>query len=476
MSRGARTLPASRVALVLLLLLSLLLSACGSRRPAGELRAAATGSSVVEAGSQARGPTGTAPAAGPVGPVSGSGAPVTAATPGPGAPLVGAGPADRSAAAAPAGTSGGAVTSRAQGAPIRIGVVGTMSGVGGTQKASVAAVQAWARATNDAGGLSGHPVEVLVVDDGNDPARLRAAVQQLVEQRGVIAFVGLLGGFTLSQGVVDYLESKRIPVVGGDRLSTWWQTSKVFFPQGSAADALIWLHMANTARLAGKGAPIGWLACQEAQVCKDADRLWQPDAAQLGMDVRYRAQVSVAQPSFTSECLRAQRAGVEWFLLATDANSIRRIASSCEQQGYHPRYAVLQTSQEMAQLPALDGGYFGSSTFPWVAASSPATAEFHRVMKRYAPDVELSAHASSGWVAAQLFAKAAAGVGTTPTSAQVLQGLWTIKDDTLGGLTSPLTFVRDKPAPARYCYFPMELRKAAWVASGGSAPLCQPPA
>lgn len=471
--RRRRRTPGS-AALVLLIAISVLLSACGSRRSTNELRAAASGSAEVGASVA-------------TGQETGEEQPEGVAEPGQVQPTSGprgvAGPAAGSAGAVQPGsetrageeTKPGSLSRPAQGSPIRIGVVGTMSGVGGTQKASVAAVQAWARATNDAGGLVGHPVEVIVVDDGNDPARLRAAVQQLVEQRGVIAFVGLVGGFTLSQGVVDYLESKRVPVVGGDRLSTWWQTSKMFFPQASAADALIWLHMANTARLAGKGAPIGWLACQEAQVCKDADRLWQPNAAQLGMDVRYRAQVSVAQPSFTSECLRAQRAGVEWFLLATDANSIRRIASSCEQQGYHPRYAVLQTSDEMAQLPALEGGYYGSATFPWVAAGSPATVRFQEVMKRYAPGVELSAHASSGWVAAQLFAKAAAEIGARPTSADVLEGLWRIKDDTLGGITSPVSFVRDKPAPARYCYFPMELRKGSWVATGGATPLCRPP-
>ncbi len=466
-----------RAVLAVFLILTLGTSACASRRSAADIeRAAGAGESTVvsadgspaEPGSIIAGaPDGTEPVAtaGPSGP---SGSPKAAVTRSGGR------------AAAPAQstdpTSGQpALALPPRGAPVRIGVVGTMSGVGGTQRASVAAIQAWARYTNERGGLNGHPVEVLVVDDGNDPARLRASVQQLVEQRGVVAFVGLLGAFTLTKGAVDYLEAKQIPVVGGDRLSSFWQESPVMFPQASAAAALIWLHMVNTARLAGKGAAIGWVSCQEAQVCKDADRLWQPNAAQLGLDVKYRAQVSVAQPSFTSECLRAQRAGVEWFLLATDANSIRRIAASCDQQGYHPRYAVLQTSDEMTQLKALDGGYFGASTFPWVSDNTPATSEFQRVMKRYAPEVELSGHASSGWTAAKLFEKVAANIGATPTSNDIMSGLWKIKDDTLGGLTSPLTFIRGKPAPPRYCYFPMELRKSAWVSTGGVDPICQPP-
>ncbi len=469
------------VLLATLLVLGLVASGCATRRSSSEIAQAAgagqqvvgpDGASVaVGTGADAQGRTGAAARAGGTGGTTGAGGSQVGSGGGSraGTSATGPGPALGNGS----GSADGG-TRTAAGSPVRIGVVGTMSGVGGTQRASVAAVQAWARAANARGGVAGHPVEVLVVDDGNDPARLRSSVQQLVEQRGVIAFVALLGAFTLNQGTVDYLQSKGVPVVGGDRLGLQWQRSPMFFPQGPAGDALIWLHMVNTARLAGKGAPIGWLSCQEAQICKDADRLWQPDAAQLGLDVRYRAQVSVAQPSFTSECLRAQQAGVKWFLLATDANSIRRIAASCEQQGYHPRYAVLQTSQEMTQLPALEGGYYASSTFPWVSRDSLARKEFQDAMARYAPDTELSSHASSGWTAAKLFEQATRSLSAHPTAKEVLDGLYALHAESLGGLTSPLTFSRGKPAPPQYCYFAMELRSARWATTPGAA-TCRAP-
>jgi branched-chain amino acid transport system substrate-binding protein len=346
---------------------------------------------------------------------------------------------------------------------IRIGVVGTLSGVGGTQRGSARAVQAWAQWRNANGGVNGHPVEVLVVDDGGDPARFRSALQELVEQRGVIAFVGIPSGFTMTDGAVAYLEGKRVPVVGGDRLGAAWNASPMLFPQASAGDAVIWNHIVNTHRLGGDGAAVGWVTCQEAQICRDADRLWQEYAPALGLEVRYRAQVSVAQPNFTAECTRAMQAGVEHFILGTDANSIRRLASDCARQGYHPSFGVLQTSDEQAREPALDGGYFASATFPWVARSTPATREFQEVMQTHAPNVELSAHASSGWVAAKLFERAARDLGEPATSEQVLEGLWSIRDDTLGGLTSALTFRREEPAPSRYCFFAMQMRSGAWA-------------
>jgi branched-chain amino acid transport system substrate-binding protein len=247
------------------------------------------------------------------------------------------------------------------------------------------------------------------------------------------------------------------------------------FPQASAGDGLIWIHMANTRRLAGAGASVGWLTCQEAQICRDADRLWNVYAPQLGLQKKFSDSVSVFQPDFTAQCLRAKNAGVKWLLLGTDANSIRRIGASCEQQDYHPRYAVLQTSDEMGQERGLDGGYYAASTFPWVATDSPARREFHAVMSRYAPDAVLSAHATSGWAAAKLFEKVARRIGAPFTSARLLEGLWSIRNETLGGLTPSITFRRNSTAVPEYCYFPLELRQGRWITTNGGSLFCTPP-
>lgn len=453
--------------------LALVAAGCGSRRSAEDIAAAAgavpPGAALtvvtdtdadgapapVAQGTEAGTATDGSQSAGtPAAGVAAAGAPRGASSPG---------AASRSGGPATGAAASGTTAAKA---PVRIGVVGTMSGVGGTQLGSTKAVQAWAQARNRAGGIDGHPIEVIVVDDGGDPARFRAALQDLVERRGVIAFVGALTGFSLSEGAVRYLEEKKVPIVGGDRLSAMWNTSPMLFPQASAGDAVIWNHSVNTVRIAGKGTAVGWVACQEAQICKDADRLWQQYLPALGMETKYRSTVSVAQPSFTAECASAQQNGVKVFLLGTDANSTRRIANDCAKQGYRPRFAVLQTSDEMAAEPALEGGFFGSATFPWVVGDTPATKEFRDTMATYAPGVDLSAHSSSGWVAAKLFQTAVTGrLGDTPTASQVLEGLWALRGETLGGLTSAITFSRGKGAPPSYCFFPMIIAGEKWTAS-----------
>lgn len=459
----------------ILALAALVAGGCGSRRSQDDLAAAAGARAAAGTDAAAldgaldgvdavAGEGAVGDDAGPVGGNERAGTGVDAAR-GPGT----AAPDAAGARTAPAGAA-----APAAGAPIRIGVVGTMSGVGGTQLASTRAVQAWAQARNRSGGVNGRPIEAIVVDDGGDPARFRAALQDLVERRNVVAFVGALTGFSISEGAVKYLEEKRVPIIGGDRLSAMWNTSPMLFPQASAGDAVIWNHSVNTARLAGKGAAVGWVTCQEAQICRDADRLWQQYLPALGLQVKYRATVSVAQPGFTAECASARQAGVQVFLLGTDSNSTRRIATDCAKQGYTPRFGVLQTSDEMAAEPALDGGFYGSATFPWVLDDSPATKEFAETMKRYAPNVTLSAHAASGWVAAKLFERVAGGLGTDVTTPRLLEALWKLENETLGGLTAPLTYVKNKGAPPTYCYFGMVITGRAWEAAPREM-LCRAP-
>src|SRR5207249_97425 len=88
------------------------------------------------------------------------------------------------------GSTSGTGTSSCSGpkSTITIGTVGTQSGVVGTYFASgVQGVQTWVSAINAAGGLNCHPVKFLVADDGGDPSRNQALVQQFVERDRVLA-------------------------------------------------------------------------------------------------------------------------------------------------------------------------------------------------------------------------------------------------------------------------------------------------
>ena len=89
------------------------------------------------------------------------------------------------------------------------------------------------------------------------------------------------------------------------------------------------------------------------------------------------------------------------------------------------------------------------SQYPYFVTSQPGIKALDAAMDKYYPGVRTNPNAPSGelvsaWASGMLLKDALqAGrlqPGTTPTTALLLKGLYSLKGDTLGGLTPPLTF------------------------------------
>lgn len=78
--------------------------------------------------------------------------------------------------------------------PYRIGAIlslsGTYAGLGAPERQ---AIELEVKRLNDAGGVNGHPVEVIYEDDATDPAKAVAAATRLIEQEEVLAIIGATG-------------------------------------------------------------------------------------------------------------------------------------------------------------------------------------------------------------------------------------------------------------------------------------------
>lgn len=92
----------------------------------------------------------------------------------------------------------------------------------------LAGVKAWAAWVNAQGGLDGHPVQLIVEDDQGNPATGLANVEDLVQNKHVIALVGVHANST-EPTWASYVESRHIPVVGGEEDTAVWVTNPDFF-------------------------------------------------------------------------------------------------------------------------------------------------------------------------------------------------------------------------------------------------------
>lgn len=470
-----RAIAAARPGVIALLVVAL--AGCGTRLDHDRLLAAATGPAPTADLAETRAGASAAGTVGQDG--TGSAGAQASATPGGAGASTGAVSAPTPGAGADAGDSGvpAAATEQActgDEAPIVIGTVGQQSGVVGSAIAGgPQAVRAWATAVNASGGLRCHPIDYIVKDDGGDPSRHQALMRELVESDGAIAVVHSNAGLT-GQSSVGYLTDRGIPVIGSEGGSEWFYSSPMYFPQASTGDqTLITAFPVAAERAAELGDQrLATVSCIEAPACVRLKDMAPAQAARFGLELVYRGEVTIVQPDYSSVCQAARNAGAAIMIMSVDSNSASRVARSCASVNYHPQYVMISSTAGRADDPLLDGMAITQQTLPWMVTGTPAIDEYHDVFRRYAPGLQPGAATVVGWVSAKLFERAARLAPDPTTSAGILEGLWSLSEDDLGGLTYPLTFSRQQNAPVVACYWNVRVSGGEYVSPDGGVRAC----
>ncbi|MCW2614452.1 MAG: putative branched-chain amino acid transport system substrate-binding protein precursor, partial [Frankiales bacterium] len=374
-----------------------------------------------------------------------------------------------------AGAKGAAPPAAARKEPLVIGNVGTYSGPSGSAwKPGVEALKVWAKDINGRGGLDGHPVQLISVDDAGDPARHLSAVKDLVENKKAFAFAYNIVSTSGSDAVDAYLAQKGVPVLGGDLTYKVWDKNKMYFPNGTPQDDQILAHVSGAAKLRPKLKKFGSFTCREAEGCQAARAAYPAASRKAGLEPVYNAEVSIAQPDFTSECLGARNAGVEILAIVVDPNSARRVADSCARQNFRPTFLFVATVVSSGQNGAesINGTIGVISTAPWVSAVSPGQVAFQAAVRKYAPSLKLNGASTLGYSSGVLLETAAKlGLGQPASRAALIKNLGTFRTETLGGLTPPLNFT---PGNKRVvpCFFALEYTNTKWGQANGGKHLC----
>jgi branched-chain amino acid transport system substrate-binding protein len=481
-----------RMAFFAVVFVGVLVAGCGTRVSHARLVAGAGGGPVVLQGAQGQAGSGDqagsvqVPGASSVGgggtlnPVLGGSTPRGAGAAGAGTRVSGlpspgtAGTANQVGGLPSPGAAGSNTT------PVVIGSVGTYSGVVGASLGTVPqALGAWAKWTNAHGGVAGHPVQVYVTDDQSSNANAAAAVQDMVENKHAVALVGSFIPQTYA-GVQSYVDPHQFPVVGGDGVTPAWNSDPMLFNIGANLTPLAYGGLKYAATL---GKPkIALFYCIESTVCSSAKPVYEHEAPVAGDTLVDEEQISLGQADFTANCLNARGKGAQVIVVIADASAMSRVADNCAAQGYHPLISTgaLSANNQQPSDPNLDGMVIGLQTFPWFSASTPAQEAFQTAMATYAPGLVLSGPDAQAWASAELFKRAVELTGSKATSGPitrqlVLQGLWQIRNETLGGLAAnSLNFVQGEPSPSVKCLFLAQIKGGKWTAPIGLQQLCEP--
>jgi branched-chain amino acid transport system substrate-binding protein len=370
----------------------------------------------------------------------------------------------------------------ATGEPITIGTECNCSGAYAGALGSIGQVaEMWESYVNDNGGLNGHPVKVIVKDDGGSTSKSQQQVRELVEQDHVMAIVGEeTADFDATWE--EYVAEKGIPVVGGNSFTTPMETNADFFPSGGNYLSQVW----GLAQMAKKYevSKMAVYGCTETPFCAN----YGPQLEKIAevstpeVEVVYTGKITASSPKFTSECLAAESAGADGMYIGESGEAVERMTEECVNLGYEPQQLQVGGDVNFSWIknPAMEGIQATQFNLPVFAENTPGAKVFHEAIEKYQPELPEQANYSSNtlqsWAGFQLFAAAAEAGKLTPksTGEDVKEGLYALPEgETLGGIAPPLTFVKGKPTSIP-CYFREGIENGEWVTPEGPEAICMP--
>ena len=373
-------------------------------------------------------------------------------------------------------TASGTSAAAPKGALIKIGVIGSLTGPQASSSDQGATVApAWADWINANGGINGHPVQVIVMDDKTDPATAQADEQQLASE-GVAAII--VSSDNMVSAFDNAAIAKGIPLIGGSSNTDDWYTKAGMFPTMTGIVPGLGAQVAVAAQY-GHAKKFANLYCAEIAACAQAGPILQQVAKAAGVGYTQLA-VSSTAPSYTAQCLQLKQEGVDYAQLNFATTAAVRFIQNCQAQGYNPTWGSSEGAigSAFAALPNLTV-YGPAYAFPSVADAAPVTT-FRSVMQKYATNSNWrEGTASFTWDGLQALAQAVKDenipAATAVTAADVTAGLYSFKNVSLGSeLANGVTYTKGKPFgfTANACYFVVGMKGGQTTAPAGLRPQC----
>jgi branched-chain amino acid transport system substrate-binding protein len=440
----------------------------GASTPGGSGAASSPARSSTAASGAQSGVPSSSSAAAPK-PASGINPSASAAPPGGGGanPAVGT----PSVPGSPAAPTGGSKTT------IALGSFGTQTGpIGRILLPVPQGARAWAADVNARGGLAGHPVKLILADDGGDPNKALSIVRRMVEEDKVLAFYAEFGPTTI-QAALPYLEQKQIPVIGGCNCFQGAAESPMVFQVGIGSKyGLAWEHLLPFKAYAPNEKKASLQYCREAPTCKTMADDIRKLAPQAGIEIVHEAQTTLTQPDYTAEVLAARNAGANLLILATESFSAIRTIRSAHRQDWHPQVATQHSAVDARFIADggadVEGVLLGAGIVSW---DSPKMADYRAAIDRYAPGAVLANISQFAYMAGKLLEKMAASWPAQPGTADVVKGLYALNGETLGGTIPPLAYKEGVGHDSSdECVIPTRVEGGKFVPQNGDTFLCAP--
>jgi branched-chain amino acid transport system substrate-binding protein len=369
-----------------------------------------------------------------------------------------------------AGTSAPGVT----GDKVHLGLLYADSGTAAADLPAVrAGVDARIGAANAAGGIGGRRIAYDWRDDTGTPAGNLLGSRELVERSEVF---GLLEFTSAASGGAGYLADRGVPVVGLATEDVWARYSTMISFAATTATQIdtygqvvathggtsaVLLRTGLSAGVAGAAERVG-ASLRAAGVNVVATLGYTPGADNVG-DLARQVVASGADSVVT--------------MLAPDA--LPGVLREIRDAGAHPSVVLALDGYDQGLLRTAGADLAGTLVpvyFRPVEAGGAPTARYLDAMRRYAPQVDDPAQASSlvSYIGTDLFLRGLQAAGPCPTRASFLAALRGLTRYDAGGLIAPTAVATVQRNPAT-CFSVLRVDPAGTGFQADQSNLCAKP-
>jgi branched-chain amino acid transport system substrate-binding protein len=366
-------------------------------------------------------------------------------------------------------------------APITIAYISSLTGPGGAQDgSSPSGFQARIALQNAQGGVHGHKLVPLVLDDQTNPSNIATVVQEADSK----AF-GIVSQSPLFFLAAKYPNQAGVPVTGsyddGPEWGTQPNTNMFASDEGSVDPKYpVNTQIGNFLKAHG-GTVLGsygyGISPSSSRAAIATSKSFEHAGGQTGV---LNTTVPFGSVDFGSIALVAKQKGINAMVPAMDANSNYALAQALHQAGVNLKATLYATGYQpdVIHSPAwttLQGAYFLSPFRPW-SLPNAGTQQMQAAMEKYAHFTKTQFPTFGqyeSWAGADLMIKGLEMSGSNPTQAAVIKNLRGLKSYNVNGLLPDninysTIFGHDLP---KTCAWVMQAEKNGFK-DAGSAPVC----
>ena len=284
---------------------------------------------------------------------------------------------------------------------------------------------------NEQGGIHGRKIKYFIRDDQYNPAQTKAVVKELVERKGIFAFVGGVGG-ACGLAVKDYLAENKV---------IWVSPSAAIkdfvFPVDPYLFAVYPLYEDEASILTKfvvekLGAKKIGLFYQNDAYGKNALDGCKERLATFKMNLVEEIPVEPGEKDLSSQMLRFKNSGAEVVILFVNPTTATIALKTCATIGFKPQWVSSNTLSDLTLMNKITGGLWegvitGGFGLP-PDSMNPLMVKYREAAKKFAPEERFGTFYLAGALFAEPLVEALKRTGPNLSTEACLKQLNAIKD------------------------------------------------